>query len=190
LTARWLPSPAADRESAQPSADGWEEEATVAALDRSVDRAQEVVGDLARAAAIEVEVSDSDWVEEALSKVEADLGPLAIMVNNAGALAMSEVARINPLIEQPAEQAVGPITTPLEALARLTNEGWRFVLSAHISMARSTARGPRAVGWPSAVAGAIVNMASVCGIEGCTGHPHYSGAKAGVPGLPGLPRRR
>ena len=160
-----------------------EEGAIVAALDLSVERAAEVAGDLPRAAAIRADVSDSGSVEEALTQVEAELGPLAIMVNNAGALAMSHVARITPLIEQQrAEQAVGPIQTPLEALARLTDDEWRLVMSVHLD---GTFYGTRAAVRRMAErrAGAIVNMASVCGIEGCTGHPHYSAAKAGVLGF-------
>src|SRR6201985_2012736 len=74
-----------------------EEGATVAALDLSVDRAQATVNDLATpGAALRADVSDSDSVEQALTQVESELGPLAIMVNNAGALAMSHVARIKP----------------------------------------------------------------------------------------------
>jgi NAD(P)-dependent dehydrogenase (short-subunit alcohol dehydrogenase family) len=160
-----------------------EEGAIVAVLDLSVERAQEIAGELPRAAAISADVSDSGSVEEALTQVEAELGPLAIMVNNAGALAMSHVARINPLIEQQrSEQAVGPIQTPLEALARLTDDEWRLVMSVHLD---GTFYGTRAAVRRMAErrAGAIVNMASVCGIEGCTGHPHYSAAKAGVLGF-------
>ena len=159
------------------------EGAAVAALDLSVERAQEVVADIPGAAAIRADVSDSVSVEEALSQVEAELGPLTIMVNNAGALAMDHVARVNPRIsKQREEQAVGPVTTPLDALVRLTDEEWRFVMSVHLD---GTFYGTRAAVGKMAArgSGAIINMASVCGIEGCTGHPHYSAAKAGVLGL-------
>ena len=161
-----------------------EEGAIVAALDLSVERAQKVIADLPGAAAVHADMSDSASVEEALSRVESDLGPLAIMVNNAGALAMSHVARVKPLIErQQAEQREdGVIRTPLEALVRLTDEEWRFVMSVHLD---GTFYGTRAAVRRMAPRGegAIVNMASICGIEGCTGHPHYSAAKAGVLGF-------
>jgi 3-oxoacyl-[acyl-carrier protein] reductase len=160
-----------------------QEGATVAALDLSLGAAEKIVEDLPGGAAIQADVSDSASVEEALANVESDLGPLAIMVNNAGALAMSHVERVKPRIEkQQAEQAAGAIETPLDALVRLTDEEWRLVLSVHLdgtfygTRAAVKRMAPRGVG-------AIVNMASICGIEGCTGHPHYSAAKAGVLGF-------
>ncbi len=159
------------------------EGATIAILDVADDAAQELASRLPQAAAIHADVSDSASVEEALAKVEADLGPLAIMVNNAGALAMDHVARVTPLAErQLAEAAVGPVQTTLDALVRLTDEEWAFVLSVHLN---GTFYGTRAAVRRMAPrgAGSIINMASVCGIEGCTGHPHYSAAKAGVLGF-------
>jgi 3-oxoacyl-[acyl-carrier protein] reductase len=160
------------------------EGAIIAVLDVGMDGANAVAAELPNAAAIHCDVSDSAAVEEAMDKLETDLGPLAIMVNNAGALAMSHVARVKPLIErQQAEQREeGVIRTPLEALARLTDEEWRLVMSVHLD---GTFYGTRAAVKRMAPrgAGAIVNMASICGIEGCTGHPHYSAAKAGVLGF-------
>ena len=123
---KWRRSQAAGRVSARPSAGGWPRRGR--SSPRSIspsDRAQGVIGNLPGAVAVRADVSDSASVEEALSKVETDLGPLAIMVNNAGALAMSHVARVKPLIEkQQAEQAEdGLIKTPLEALVRADRRG-------------------------------------------------------------------
>lgn len=161
-----------------------EEGAIVAALDLDLDAAQELTRELPRGAAIRTDVSDSASVEEALSRVEADLGPLAIMVNNAGALALEHVRRVTPLVEQQQTElaSTGVVSTPLDALVRLTDEEWRFVMSVHLD---GTFYGTRAAVRRMAPrgSGAIINMASVCGIEGCTGHPHYSAAKAGVLGF-------
>jgi 3-oxoacyl-[acyl-carrier protein] reductase len=160
-----------------------QEGAAIAVLDVGMGGAQAVADELPKAAAIHADVSDSTAVEDALDKVESELGPLAIMVNNAGRLAMEHVARVTPLVEQQqAEAAVGPVTTPLDALVRLTDDEWRLVMAVHLD---GVFHGTRAAVRRMAPRGegAIINMASVCAIEGCTGHPHYSAAKAGVLGF-------
>ena len=159
------------------------EGATVAALDISLPGAERTIDQLGGGLAIKVDVSDSGRVEEALARIERDLGPLDILVNNAGAVGLDHVKRVTPrLNEQREERSAGGVQTPLDALVRLTDEEWRLLLSVHLDgtffCTRAAARsmGPRQTG-------AIVNMASICGIEGCTGHPHYSAAKAGILGF-------
>jgi len=81
------------------------------------------------------------------------------------------------------EAAAGKITTPLDALVRLTDDEWRRLLAIHLD---GTFYGTRAAARSMVnrgSGGAIVNMASVCGLEGCVGHPHYSAAKAGILGF-------
>jgi 3-oxoacyl-[acyl-carrier protein] reductase len=74
------------------------------------------------------------------------------------------------------------VETPLEALVRLPDEEWQRMLSVHLdgmfygTRAAARSMAPRR-------AGVIVNIASLCGIEGCTGYPHYSAAKAGILGF-------
>jgi 3-oxoacyl-[acyl-carrier protein] reductase len=157
--------------------------ARVAALDIDLDGAQETVDAAGGGLAFVADVSDSAAVDAAIAEVERSLGPLDILVNNAGAVGGAHLRRVTPLLEiQRAEQAAGRVETPLEALVRISDDEWRQLLAVHLD---GTFHGTRAAARAMAPrgTGAIVNMASVCGIEGCTGHPHYSAAKAGIIGF-------
>jgi 3-oxoacyl-[acyl-carrier protein] reductase len=132
---------------------------------------------------VRADVSDSASVDAALAEVEQALGPVDVWVNNAGIAAAAQVEQIGPAAErQLAEAAAGEVTTPLDALVRLPDEEWRTMLAVHLD---GTFFGTRAAARSMAPRGrgAIVNIASVCGVEGCTGYPHYSAAKAGVIGF-------
>jgi 3-oxoacyl-[acyl-carrier protein] reductase len=161
-----------------------EEGARVAILDLSLDAASATARAIGDGLALEVDVSDSRRVDEAIARVESELGGLDVLVNNAGAVGLEHVRRVTPLLERQREEIAGAgvARTPLEALVRLRDEDWRFLLSVHLdgtffcTRAAARAMAPRG-------AGAIVNMASICGIDGCTGHPHYSAAKAGILGF-------
>jgi 3-oxoacyl-[acyl-carrier protein] reductase len=160
------------------------EGARVAALDISLRTAQRTIKDIGAGLPVEADVSDSTAVGAAIAEVEGALGPLDILVNNAGAVGLGHVRRIAPPLErQQAElAAAGRAETPLNALVRLTDEEWRRLFAVHLDgtfyCTRAAVRSMAARG-----TGVIVNMASVCGLEGCTGHPHYSAAKAGILGF-------
>lgn len=160
------------------------EGAVVAVLDISLETARRTVEQIGRGLALEVDVSDSARVERAIEQVQRELGPLEIFVNNAGAVALDHVRRVTPRLKRQREEIAheGLAHTPVDAVVGLTDAEWRALLSVHLdgtfygTRAAARAMGPRG-------SGAIVNMASVCGIEGCTGHPHYSAAKAGILGF-------
>jgi 3-oxoacyl-[acyl-carrier protein] reductase len=144
--------------------------------------AAELTAKLARGIAVHCDVSDSASVDAAAAEVGQKLGPLDIWVNNAGIAAAAQAQRIAPLAErQLAEAAAGEVRTPLDALVRLPDEEWRAMLAVHLD---GTFYGTRAAARSMAGrGGAIVNIASVCGVDGCVGYPHYSAAKAGVIGF-------
>jgi 3-oxoacyl-[acyl-carrier protein] reductase len=159
------------------------EGARVAVLDINLEAAELTAGLADDGLALEADVSDSGAVEGALARAEEELGPVDVWVNNAGIPGGAHVDRVNPRAEQQlAEAANGTIMTPLEALARISDEEWRQMLAVHLD---GTFYGTRAAAksMASRRSGAIINVASICGIEGCTGHPHYSAAKAGILGL-------
>jgi 3-oxoacyl-[acyl-carrier protein] reductase len=155
------------------------EGARVAVLDLDLEGATETA-DLIGGIAVQADVSSSADVDRALETAETGLGPVDIWVNNAGIPAVAQAERVIPRAEQQlAEAAEGEITTALDGLARLPDDEWRRMLAVHLD---GTFYGTRAAARSMAArgTGSIVNIASVCGIEGCAGYPHYSAAKGGI----------
>lgn len=155
--------------------------ARVAVLDVNMDAAERTA-QLAGGIAVHCDVSDSASVDAAAAAVEEALGPIDVWVNNAGIAAAAQAQRIAPAAErQLAEAAAGEVRTPLDALVRLPDDEWRTMLAVHLD---GTFFGTRAAARTMAGrGGSIVNIASVCGLDGCVGYPHYSAAKAGVLGF-------
>lgn len=103
------------------------------------------------------DVRDPEACEELVERVEDDLGPVEILVNNAG------VARDNLLV-------------------RLKDEDWQQVLDTNLRgaffMIRSVARGMM-----KRRSGRIINISSVVGLTGNRGQANYAASKAGLVGL-------
>jgi 3-oxoacyl-[acyl-carrier protein] reductase len=159
------------------------EGARVAPIDINLSAAKLTASLVGDGLAVGADVTDSGAVEAALAEVEAALGPVDVWVNNAGIAGPLHVKRVNErAAAQLAEASGGEIKTPLDALVRIDDEEWAAMLAVHLS---GTFYGMRAAArsMTERSRGCIVNIASICGIEGCTGHPHYSAAKAGILGL-------
>jgi 3-oxoacyl-[acyl-carrier protein] reductase len=158
------------------------EGATVAVLDIGEDAAWRVA-ERVDGLVVLADVRDSAAVDGALAAVERELGPVDVWVNNAGLSAAPQAARVVPRVEQQlAEAAAGAITTPLDGLVRLPDDEWRVMLAVHLD---GTFYGTRAAARSMANrrTGSIINIASLCGLDGCAGYPHYSAAKAGIIGF-------
>ena len=159
------------------------EGARVAVLDLDGPAAARTAGEVAQGLAVTCDVTDRAAVDRTVDEVVQHWGRLDVLVNNAGAVGREEAERLTPKMEaQRAETAAGRVTTSLDATLDLTDEQWRRMLASHLD---GTFYCTRAALRPMTRAGrgAIVNVASICGLIGCTGAPHYSAAKAGVLGF-------
>jgi len=159
------------------------EGAQVAVLDISEETATRVASTV-DGIFVPADVSDAASVDAALVAVEAAIGPVDIWVNNAGLAAAAQAGRVVPRQEQQLAEAAagGPIVTALDGLVRLPDEEWHRMISVHLD---GTFYGTRAAARSMVLrrTGSIINIASLCGVDGCAGYPHYSAAKAGIVGF-------
>jgi 3-oxoacyl-[acyl-carrier protein] reductase len=132
--------------------------AKVAIVGRDAERARAVAGELGdRAAGVGCDVAVGDQVEAAVASAEAALGPITLLVNNAG------LTRDNILL-------------------RLTDDDWDQVLDANLKGAFHTTRAV-IKGMMKRRAGRIVNVSSIVGLIGNKGQANYAASKAGLIGF-------
>jgi NAD(P)-dependent dehydrogenase (short-subunit alcohol dehydrogenase family) len=133
--------------------------AKVALLGRKLDPLTALVGEIeafdGRAVPIKADVLDLASIRGAIEAVETELGPIGILVNNAGA------AISKPLLDQ-------------------TEEDWDLVVDTNLKgawlVAQEVARHMVRLGH----GGSIVNIASVLGLKAVSKVPGYAASKAGL----------
>ncbi len=134
--------------------------ASVAVVDLAEDKAKSVAADIVaeggKAIAIGCDVSDPGQVTAAVERTLAELGPIGVLVNNAGVL------RDNLLF-------------------KMSNDDWTTVIDTHLKGTFLFTRAAQASmvenRW-----GRIVNLSSVAAL-GHRGQTNYSAAKAGLQGM-------
>lgn len=133
--------------------------ATVAVVDMNGDGAKAAAAALPGGghAGYQCDVGDSDQVNETVKAVESEVGPVAILVNNAG------ITRDNLLIRMTDKEFDDVIATNLKGTFNFTRAASRGMMKRRD--------------------GVILNIASVVGLMGNAGQANYAASKAGVIGI-------
>ncbi len=165
------------------------EGASVVCNDLRVENARQVIaecGQQGHGLALKADVSKSRQVAQMFAKLAKHFSRLDILVNNAGIGLDDPTARAHfnkVLAKQQAELAkTGKIKTALEATQNMTDEEWRRMLSVHLDGTFYCSREALKI-MHQQKSGKIISIASICGMTGCAGAPHYSAAKAGILGF-------
>jgi 3-oxoacyl-[acyl-carrier protein] reductase len=136
--------------------------------------------------AVKADVAKSHQVVAMFDKVRKKFGRLDILVNNAGiGLENAQLrARFNRVLEkQRTELATeGKIKTALAATQNLTDQEWERMLAVHLNGTFYCTREALKL-MEKQRSGKVISIASICGMTGCAGVPHYSAAKAGIMGF-------
>jgi len=132
--------------------------AKVAVVGRDLERARARASELGdRAVGVGCDVADAVQVDAAVAAAEAALGPIDVLVNNAG-------------------------LTRDQIVLRMSADDWDTVLDTNLKGAFHTTRAVTK-GMMKRRAGRIINIGSVVGLTGNKGQANYAASKAGLIGF-------
>lgn len=118
---------------------------------------EEVKAKGVNAKAMKFDVSNKEQTAAAIAEILSEFGRIDVLVNNAG------ITRDNLII-------------------RMDDEAWEAVINTNLNSAFYVTK-PVVKAMMKQRSGAIINMASVCGVYGNAGQTNYSAAKAGIIGF-------
>ena len=161
--------------------------ASVAALDLNEAGASETIAGLAGPAlALSCDVSDSAAVNDAFAKVEAQLGPISVLVNNAGigrAANDGSDQMYELMAKRNAEVAEGrQPETHVDHLVHMQDDGWKGVMGVNLDGAFYCTRAAVRSMVKAGIAGSIISMSSTAAQSG-EGPLHYVTSKAAIVGF-------
>ena len=158
------------------------EGASVAVVDLRAQAASKVADECAGGArAYACDVADADAVRATFAAVAADLGPLDVLVNNAGIARRNQEVQERMLGELEAAMT-GAERHSLGATTSMTDEDWDRMIRVHLyGTFYCTREALRTM--EERRRGAILNLSSVAALQGLPGSPDYSAAKGGIIGI-------
>lgn len=127
------------------------------------------------------DVADADMVRETFAAVDRDLGPVDVLVNNAGIARRVQAVQDRMLGEMEAALTGGERNS-LGGTTSLGDEEWDRMIRVHLyGTFYCTREALRTM--EERRRGAILNLSSVAALQGLPGSPDYSAAKGGIMAL-------
>ena len=161
--------------------------ASVAALDLNEAGAAETIdGVSGPALALACDVSDSTAVSESFDKIEAEFGPISVLVNNAG-IGRAPNDGSDEMYELMAKrnaqlEAGGEPETHVDHLVHMQDEGWRGVLAVNLDGVFYCTRAAVRSMAKANISGSIISMTSTSAQSG-EGPLHYVTSKSAIVGF-------
>jgi 3-oxoacyl-[acyl-carrier protein] reductase len=133
------------------------------------------------ARAYRCDVADAQAVRELFEAIASDLGPVEVLVNNAGIARRNQEIQDRMLAELEAAMTGGERQS-LRGTSTLSDEDWDRMIKVHLYGTFHCTREALKT-MEEQRRGAILNISSVAALQGLPGSPDYSAAKGGIIGI-------
>ena len=132
---------------------------------------------------VECDVAQPGSVRQAFDRIVQRWKRVDVLVNNAGIVGREEYGLVQRRREQQIDDLRhGRSPLPLRAAVSLSDDQWRTMMAIHLDGTFYCTRAAL-LQMEQCSRGAIINVASIAGIDGGLGNPHYAAAKAGILGF-------